>query len=124
MQDFERIRTMTKLAIFEQRENRMVFRVNSYMKKDYVALHVIYTLLITGFTGLLMSVALVLVNYNYFLEHIQGTNIVGMAFAILAGWLVLEICFGIFAYFYYSARYKKCKKKMKNYISLLKKLDE
>lgn len=124
MLDRERIILMTKLASFEQEEDRRVFRVNSYMKNDYVTLNVIYTLFATSLAFLLICVVVVASRYNYVLANLNNTNIIKLAGLILGSWFILELVFGIIAYVFYTLRYKKCKTKMSNYIFYLKKLDQ
>ena len=124
MLDKERIKLMTKLAAFEQQEDKKIFKVNSYMKNDYVTLNVIYTLFATGLAFLLIVAVVVASKYNYVLSNLNNTNIVKMAGLFLGSWLILELIFGIIAYVFYSLRYKNCKIKMNKYIRHLKKLDE
>lgn len=124
MLDKERIKLMTKLASFEQREDRHVFRVNSYMKNDYVTLHVIYTLFATSLAFLLICAVVVASRYNYILANLNNTNILMLAALLLGSWLIFELVFGIIAYVFYTLRYKKCKIKISNYINYLKKLDQ
>lgn len=124
MLDQERIKLMTKLAVFEQREDKKIFKVNSYMKNDYVTLNVIYTLFATGLAFLLIVAIVVASRYNYVLGNLNNANIVKMASLILGSWLIVELIFGIIAYVFYTLRHKRCKVKMNKYIRYLKKLDE
>lgn len=124
MPDKERIKIMTRLAAFEQRENRMVFRVNSYMKNDYVTLNVIYTLFSTTIAFLLICGVVIASRYNHIMANLQGFNILKTACILIGAWLVFELVFGIIAYVFYSLRYKKCKNKMNGYIKNLKKLED
>lgn len=124
MLDRERIKLMTKLASFEQKEDRQVFRVNSYMKSDYVTLHVIYTLFATGLAFLLNWAVIIAARYNYVLGNLNNSNIVKMAGFFLGSLVIVELVFGIIAYVFYTLRYKKCKSKMNTYIRHLKKLEQ
>lgn len=124
MLDRERIKLMTQLATFEQREDRQVFRVNSYMRNDYVTLHVIYTLFATSLAYLLICAVVVASRYNYVLANLNNTNIIKLAGLLLGSWVILELVFGIIAFVFYTLRYKKCKNKMNTYIKHLKKLDQ
>ena len=124
MLDKERIKLMTKLASFEQREDRRVFRVNSYMKKDYVTLHVIYTLFTAGLAFLLIWAVIIVSKYNYVLSNLNNSNIIKMAALVIGSLIIAEVIFGIIAFVFYTLRYRKCRNKMNVYIKQLKKLDE
>lgn len=124
MLDKERIKLMTRLAAFEQQEESSVFRVNSYMKSDYVILHVIYTLFTTSLAFLLITAVIVLARYNYVLGNLNNTNILKIGGLFLGSWVIFEVIFSIIAYAFYSNRYKKCRMKMNNYVNDLRKLDQ
>lgn len=124
MLDEERVKLMTKLAAFEQREDRLVFKVNSYMKKDYVTLNVIYTLLSTSLAFMLICGVVIATKYNYLLGNIQGMNVFNIAYIIIGSWLLLELVLGIIAYRFYSIRYKKCKTKIAKYVTGLRILEQ
>lgn len=124
MLDKERIKLMTKLAAFEQQEDKKIFKVNSYMKNDYVTLNVIHTLFATSLAFLLIVAVIVVSRYNYVLSNLNNSNIVKMAGLIIGGWLIVELVFGIISYVFYTLRHKRCKIKINQYIRYLKKLDE
>ena len=124
MLDKERIKLMTKLAVFEQQEDAKVFRVNSYMKNDYVTLHVIYTLFTTSLAFLLMVAVIVASKYNYVLANLNNSNFIKLAGLFIVAWFILVLVFGVIAYAFYTVRYKKCKTKINRYIRYLKKLDQ
>lgn len=124
MIDKERVKLMTKLAVFEQYEDKNVLRVSSYLKKDYITLRVIYTLIATTIAFFLLATVVLISRYNILLENLASMNVFKAAYILIGSWLVFEIIFGVIAYIFYSRRYKRSKEKADRYIADLNILDK
>ena len=124
MLDEERIILMTKLAAFEQRENKKIFRINSYMKHDYIAVNVIETLFTTSIVYIMGCILFIFVRYNYLLENIQNVNLFKTAYIIAGGWIASEIVFCLISYIYHHRKHADARKRISGYVADLRKLDE
>lgn len=120
----ERIILMTKLAAFEQRENKKVFRINSYLKKDYVTVNVIMTLFTTSIVYILGCVLFIVARYKELLENVQNVNLLRMAYLIVGCWIAFEIAFCLFSAVYYRRKHRKVREKIEAYVSDLRKLEQ
>lgn len=120
----ERIKLMTKLAAFEQRESKDVFRTNSYLRSDYVALHVIYTLIFSSIAFFLTAIVVIALNYNNILGMIHNADIFRLAYIVIIAWVVTEFIFCIIAWLFYRRRYKLYREKILGYVADINALEQ
>lgn len=105
----EKIKLMTKLALYEQGEGKKSIKSDKYYKKDYVGLMMINTA-ITVTIGYFMLVFLWFVyKINYFVENIVSMNVVNLGIKLLVVYIIILIAYLLIAYVVYSMKYLKQK---------------
>lgn len=119
----EKIKLMTKLSLYEEKEKKKNMRINNFFKHDYI----IYNLIKSGVYLLLSFGIIALLVLLYFVEDIVA-NIAVMDFAKIGSMLLILLLaslslYIILAYFVYDSRYDKAKRNLKAYHSGLKRLN-
>ena len=120
----EKLKLMTKLAMYEQNEGRKAFSLNKLFKRDYVSLYIIQTAVITTICYVMLLFVWVIYKVDYFMANIAQVNIPVLIAVIVIIYLILMAFYLIFAYFYYTKKYNKIKKNLVNYYDNLKVLQK
>lgn len=119
----EKIKLMTKLSLYEEKEKKNNMRIHNFFKHDYI----IYNLVKSGVYLLLSFAIIALLAFLYFVEDIVE-NIAVTDFAKLGSMLLILFLaslslYMILAYFVYDSRYDRAKRNLKAYHSGLKRLN-
>ncbi len=112
-----KIKTMTKLAFYENTEGKKYLPVSKYYRSDYIGLA-----LIKNFFLITIAYALLLVLVGtYFmddlLENINQIKWIPLGITILIVYLVVLAAYSLLIYILYSVQYSKAKKSVKGYYS-------
>jgi len=118
----ERIKLMTKLALYEQGEGKKALKTTKYFKNDYVSRNVIFSILSGIFSYLLLVLIWVLFRIEYYTNNISNLNIVVIAITVSALFILYMVFYLILSYFVFSIRYKNFRKGLSDYNEDLKNL--
>lgn len=118
----ERIKLMTKLALYEQGEGKKAIRTNKYSKGDYVGLNIIKTLFFTTIAYLSLLFIWVLFKVDYYMQNFSDLNIWKLGIILIISYIVFMVFYLILSYHYYSKKYRSIKKSLGEYNSGLKQL--
>lgn len=124
MLNTEKVKLMTKLAMYESREGKQYLPVSKYYRSDYIGLALIKNFfLVTLGYGLLL-----LAGFGYFaeylMEHIHKMNLVSLGVRVLLGYIGVLILYSVLTYVQYAWRYHKAKKSVKDYYVQLTRLNK
>ena len=122
MLNTQKIKWMTKAAIYEQQEEKAAFRVNRYFKGDYICAGMIRTAIGVAASALLLAIVWIVMNLERLLQESVYEELVAITMRILfytGTAVIIGICI---AFFVYLLRYRKMQKNMKEYVSYLKKI--
>ena len=108
-----KIKMMTKMAIYEKNEGKSMLKTAKYFKGDYIAFGVLKTVIATTFAGVILLAM-------YFLCNAEGM-IRDKKFALY--YVLMLIVFCVIAGFVYYFRYENTRKGIKRYFSRLNKLE-
>lgn len=119
-----KIRLMTKLALFEKKEGKEDIHLSKYYKTDYVRYQVIKSI-ISGTVGYLLILVLIFV---YQFEHLIA-NAVTLDYKtigsyILGVYIVIITIACVASFVGFSVKYDKSRKKLGRYFKLLKRLSK
>lgn len=115
MVDEKKIRMMTHLARYEQKEGKEALRINRYYRSDYLGLALLRNFfMVTIGYGLLV---LLIVGYysDYLMDYIYKMNLQSMAVLAAVGYVVTLVLYSVATYVVYSVRYARAKKSIKAY---------
>ena len=105
----EKVKIMTKLAMYEQGKGRKYLPVSRY----YITI------------GYVLIVAAVAVYFGeYLLENIHKMNLVALGAYVIIGYLVVLVFYSVLTYIQYSVKYYRAKKSVREYYSQLTSLSK
>lgn len=118
----ERIRLMTRMAAYEERQGRKDIAISGYFRGDYISFQLLKSALYAT-VGFALAVAMyVLYNMETFLEDFYKMDMVEFMKGILSKYILVLAIYLVISYFVYSYRYHRAKKHVKQYNQLLRTL--
>lgn len=118
----EKIRLMTKLALYEQNEGKKALKTTKFFRNDYISKNVINSILSGIFSYLLLLLVWVLFRVEYYTEKITELNVVLMIIIAAVLFVVFMIFYLVLSYYVFSTRYKSYRKGLSEYNEDLKNL--
>ena len=103
----EKVRTMIKLASYEQNEGKKYLPVSKYYRSDYIGLA-----LIKNFFLITIAYILILaIGVGYFaeelLDNVNKMNLVGIGVGLIVVYLILVVLYSLVIYAIYSVKYSQ-----------------
>lgn len=117
-----KIRIMTKLASYEQKQGRDDIRLSKYYKTDYVRLHILNTIMSVTFGYLLILVMIGIYKSEFLIENAVTLDYKMIFTKILGFYLILLTLSIVGTLIGYSIKYDKSRKQLAVYFKMLKKL--
>lgn len=118
----ERMKVMTRLAIYEKNEGKETFPICRYYRGDYISVH----LMKTGFRVTVAYICLLSAwacySSDYLLNNIHKMNLVDLGTKIVASYLGLLFLYLIITYIAVSVKYHRSRKSLDKYRAGLKEL--
>ena len=118
-----KIKMMTKMAIYEKNEGRKMIKTAKYFKSDYIAFGVLRTLITTTIAFIIMLVMGVLYNIDKIITDINNLDYSAIVTGIIICYIVMLILFSVIALIVYGRQYDNSRKGLKRYFSRLNKLE-
>ena len=120
----EKVKIMTKIAMYEQGKGRKYLPVSKYYRSDYIGLALIKNFFLVTI-GYIMAVAAVAVYFGeYLVENLHKMDLVSMGIYIIVGYVAALVGYSILTYIQYSVKYYKAKKSVKEYYIQLTELSK
>lgn len=120
----EKVKIMTKIAMYEQGKGRKYLPVSKYYRSDYIGLALIKNFFLVTI-GYIMAVVAVAVYFGeYLMENLHKMNLVSMGVYIIVGYVAALVGYSILTYIQYSVKYYKAKKSVKEYYIQLTELSK
>ena len=103
----DKIKLMTKLALYEQGKGKESIKSNKYYKKDYVGLMMINTALTITFAYLLCVFLWVIYKLDYLVDNIVLISIPTLGAKLLMIYIIVLVIYMLISYVVYSVKYLK-----------------
>lgn len=123
MVNAERTKLMTKAEIFRVKEERKALRLNRFYRSDYISYEMIRAAIGFIFGYLLLAVMWVLYYAEPLMTQKSIDELIGIAVQAGIVLLCLLVCFLVAAYFVFRRKYLKSREKVKDYQTVLKKIN-
>lgn len=120
----EKLKIMTKLAMYENGEGKKNLPVSRYFRSDYIGLALIKNFfLVTIGYGIIL---LVLAAYfsDYLMSNIHRMNLVNTGIYLIGGYVILLVFYTLLTYIVYSVKYFLAKRSIKKYYEELTRLNK
>lgn len=118
----DKVRTMTRLAIYEQGKGKEELKINKYYKNDYIRLQVIKSFIASTLASLLIAVIIALYQSEYLILNATKLNFAEIGKAVLLIYIMVSIFYFIITTTNAALKYNKAKKSLRRYNYLLRKL--
>ena len=120
----DKIRIMSRCAMYEKGQGKEDLAVNRYYQGDYVRLNTLKTLI--GVTvGFVLCFGLYLVlRAEYYMENIVGMDLMAFARNVLMYYVIVLVIFAVISIVFYGWKYTDTQKRVRWYYQDLKALAE
>ena len=118
----QKVRLMTKLAIYEKEDGKEDIRLGRYYRIDYVRYQVLKTIVAVTFGYLILVLMTILYNIEYLIAEAVVLDYATIGRTMLGIYLILLFVFGGAAGIGYTVKYNQSRKKLAKYYLLLKRL--
>ncbi len=118
----EKVKIMTKIAMYEQGSGRKYLPISRYYRSDYIGLALIKNFFLVTIGYILVIAAVSVYFGEYLLENIHKMNLMAVGAYIIIGYIVVLAAYSVVTYIQYSVRYYRAKKSVKQYYGALTEL--
>lgn len=120
----ERIRLMTKMASYEEREGKEYMPIKQYYRRDYVSYQMIKTFAASTISFGILCLLWGFYEMNELMEEIGRMDLKEFGISILIKYIVFTVAYQGIALAIYNHRYSKATASMKQYHAKLKKVQK
>ncbi|MBQ4522336.1 MAG: hypothetical protein IJA10_05215 [Lachnospiraceae bacterium] len=120
----ERVKNMTRIAIYEKNQGKSQIRMSKYYKIDFVTYHTLQSLVYATIAFVMIGAAVVLMGMESLLEQINTLDYMAIAKDILILYGIWILVYFIISLIVYNIRYDRIKPNIKEYYQNLKLLNE
>lgn len=120
----EKVKLMSRIAIYEKNKGKTEIPMNGYYKGDYVRLHTLKAIVSATVTFILIAVLIVVYKIDFLLDNVFKVEYKMMTLGILALYVVWIFVYWIAARIFYAHKYNASKSNIIIYNHNLKKLQE
>ena len=119
----EKIILMTKLSLYEQKNQKKEIKSSRYFKGDYMSLKMLNSFLCVTVAYLLCLVLWFMYQADKVISKLTTTGrLVALVVVILMIYVIMVVAYMVFSYAFYSHRFRKIRKNLKEYNGDLKTL--
>ncbi|MCD7867797.1 MAG: hypothetical protein LUG62_06300 [Clostridiales bacterium] len=120
----EKVKVMTRLAMYEQHEGKTHLPVSRYYRSDYIGLALIKNFFLASI-GYIMALAAVASFFiDFLMENIHKMDLILLGSYVLIGYIAVLVIYSILTYVQYSVRYSRAKKSVRQYYMDLTRLEK
>lgn len=120
----EKVRTMNRLALYEQTEGRKYLPVSKYYRSDYIGLALIKNFFLVTIGYILIVGAVGVYFGDYLMENIHKMDIMEIGIDIVLGYAIVLLIYTVLTYIQYSIKYHIAKKSVRGYYEELTRLEK
>lgn len=118
-----KVKMMTKMAIYEKNEGRRMLKTARYFKSDYIAFGILKTLITTSIAYIIMLIMYVLYNMESIIKDINKIDYTEVGTNLIIGYVAMIAVFSAIAFVVYGKQYDNSRNGLKRYFSRLNKLE-
>lgn len=120
----DRIRLMTKLALYEGKEGKEDIALSKYYKSDYVRYQIIKSIICTTIAYVLILALFILYKSEYIIAKAVTLNYRLIGMYALGIYIIIVSVYAFITGVVYSLKYDRSRKKLGRYYKLLKRLNK
>lgn len=120
----DKIRLMTKLAVYENKDGKEDIRLSKYFKTDYVRYQVIKSVICATIGYAIILGLIFMYKSEYFIKNAIVLDYKTLGSYILGFYIMIVAVYGLASIVGYSIKYDRSRKKLGRYFKLLKRLSK
>lgn len=117
-----KVRLMTRLAMYEQKEGKEDVRISKYFRTDFVRLNVLKTIVAVTIGYLLVLLLLVVYHSEYLIREAVTLDYEGIISRCVGVYVILLTVYGAIGMIGYMIKYRASRKKLAKYFRMLRRL--
>ncbi|MDD6844477.1 MAG: hypothetical protein PUE32_02795 [Clostridia bacterium] len=118
-----KVKMMTKMAIYEKNEGKKMLRTAKYFKGDYVSLAVLKSTIATTFAFIIVALMVVMCNTESIIRQINSMDYAALGKKIIVYYVLALIVYAVISGIYSAYQYDKTRSGIKKYVMRLNKLE-
>lgn len=118
-----KVKMMTKMAIYEKNEGRKMLKTANYFKGDYITLGVLRTIISVTAAFVVGVILIALCKIDWLVKNINSLDYMAIGKVMIGYYVVLIIAFGVIAGILYARKYDSSRKEIKKFFARLNKLE-
>ena len=119
-----KIRLMTKLAVYESKQGKEDIRLSKYYKTDYVRLQILKSI-VSATVGYAFILALIILYQSeYLIKNAVTLDYKTLGIYVLCFYVVVVVVYSIISFVGFSLKYDGSRRKLGRYFKLLKRLNK
>ena len=115
MLDERKVKLMTKMALYEQKERKEDFKVSAYYRKDYASVHTIYSILWMTVGYILLIVLIGFAAMDSLTANMTLSVIVLLTGSIIIGYFLVVFIGGVASHQFYNNKHQEARSRVKKY---------
>ena len=119
----ERVRQLYKVALCEQREDKVHRQIGRYYKSDYIGKEILKSIITGTVAYLFMSALWFICHWTEVMDQMNQLEFVAVLMPVVVIYLVYIVVYLIATYLVYKKRYERCYKQLEEYGEALQILD-
>ena len=115
MLDERKVKLMTKMALYEQKEGKEDFKVSAYYRRDYASVHTIYSILWMTVGYILLIVLIGFAAMDSLTANMTLSVIVLLTGSIIIGYFLVVFIGGVASHQFYNNKHQEARSRVKKY---------
>lgn len=124
MLDKNRIRYMSRLAMYDRAQAKKDIRISGFYRKDYAGFNTLITAIELTFGYAVIAVIFFIYQIDSLLNNFTSEKLMGLLFLAAGGYLILIATYGVFVYNFYKKRHIEAKRRVREYFRRLSRLEK
>ena len=120
MVNMRKVRLMTKLAIYEQKEGKEDIKLGKYFRRDFVRLKILHNIVAVTVGYLLVLAMIIAYQMEYLIREAVNLDYVGIGKTILGAYVIVVTVYAMAAMVGYGLYYDFSRKKLAKYFRMLR----
>ncbi len=118
----DKVKLMTRVAMYEKHSGRKNMKMTKYFRGDYVSWNMIKTAVAITIAYMLIAGCWVLYHLEYLMENLYTMDLVELVRQVLVYYIAVLVGYMILSYIIYTVKYSMAMKSLKRFRSSLKKI--
>ena len=115
MIDEKKVKLMTRMAFYEEREGKEDLKIGAYYQKDYVGMHVLGSFIWTSI-GYVCLVALIAIScFDTLMDSMSIGMMITLLGIVVVGYFVVIISYCVITHTLYKKKYQSARMRIKKY---------